>query len=112
MEELTTENTSKTYITKKRNSPSKDQIILGVHSEKPKILSEEEIKKKEHNRKKTEKQKIKKKEKWYKPKIDSNIYISNLPEDINVKKIKLNPKIPKPIKTNKQIFQLINQPIK
>ena len=52
MEELTTENTSKTYITKKRNSPSKDQIILGVHSEKPKILSEEEIKKKNTTEKK------------------------------------------------------------
>ncbi len=52
MEELTTENTSKTYITKKRNSPSKDQIILGVHSEKPKILSEEEIKKKRTQQKK------------------------------------------------------------
>ena len=60
MEEITTE---KTFTTKKRNSPSNDQIIVGTHSEKPKLLSEEEIKKKEHNRKKTEKQKLKKKRK-------------------------------------------------
>lgn len=76
------ENDEKTLLKEKRERTPKDNIIIGVHEEKEKILSPEEIKKKEHNRKKKEKQKIKKKEKWYKPKIDSNIYISNLPLDI------------------------------
>ena len=79
MEENSTE---KSYIKNKRTSPSQNQIILSTHTESAKLLSPEEIKKKEHNKKKTEKQKQKKKEKWYKPKIDSNIYISNLPENI------------------------------
>ena len=76
------ENDEKNLLKEKRERTPKDNIIIGVHEEKEKILSPEEIKKKEHNRKKKEKQKIKKKEKWYKPKIDSNIYISNLPLDI------------------------------
>ena len=47
-----------------------------------KILTDEKIKILEKNKKKLDKFKEKKKEKWYAPKVNSNIYISGLPKDI------------------------------
>ncbi len=41
------------------------------------------IKKKiEKNRKKTKKDNLKKKSRWYTPRINTNIYVSGLPKDI------------------------------
>lgn len=45
-------------------------------------------KKLEKNRKKAKKEKEKKKEKWYQPKINTNIYVSGLPEDITEDEMK------------------------
>ena len=50
MEEISTE---KSYLKNKRTSPLQNQIILSTHTESAKLLSPEEIKKKEHNKKKT-----------------------------------------------------------
>ena len=51
------ENDEKNLLKEKRERTPKDNIIIGVHEEKEKILSPEEIKKKEHNRKKKRKAK-------------------------------------------------------
>ena len=65
-----------TTIGKKRNlSPSSPSASHPISS-KPKSLL-----------KKREKQKQKKKQKWYTPKINSNIYLSNLPLDITIKEL-------------------------
>ncbi len=47
-----------------------------------KILTDEQIKLLEKNKKKLDKLKDKKKEKWYAPKVNANIYVSCLPKDI------------------------------
>jgi len=47
-----------------------------------KILTDEQIKLLEKNKRKLDKLKEKKKEKWYAPKVNANIYISGLPKDI------------------------------
>lgn len=47
-----------------------------------KILTDEQIKILEKKKKKIDKLKDKKKEKWYAPKVNSNIYVNGLPKDI------------------------------
>lgn len=47
-----------------------------------KILTEEQLKMLEKKKKKIDKQRDKKKEKWYAPKLNSNIYITGLPKEI------------------------------
>ena len=59
MEEISTE---KSYLKNKRTSPSQNQIILSTHTESAKLLSPEEIKKK-NTIKKKQKNKSKKKKK-------------------------------------------------
>ena len=60
------------YLNKKRK--------FGENIEK--ILTDEQMNILEKNKKKLDKLKDKKKEKWYAPKVNSNIYISGLPKDI------------------------------
>lgn len=47
-----------------------------------KILTDEQIKLMEKKKKKLDKLKEKKKEKWYAPKVNANIYVGGLPKDI------------------------------
>ena len=66
-----TSNTEQSLLKKKRK--------FGENIEK--ILTDEQIKLMEKKRKKLDKLKEKKKEKWYAPKVNANIYISGLPKD-------------------------------
>lgn len=51
-------------------------------------VSEEELKKLEKLKKKTKKAAEKKKKTWYEPKINSNVYVKGLPEDITMEELK------------------------
>lgn len=78
----------KEFLSKKRET-SKDEnnpktvTELIVKSGVPQLKNKDQIKKEL----KHQKQKEKRKQKWYKPKINSNIYISNLPEDITTQEL-------------------------
>lgn len=63
------------------DSNGKEENFLSKKREEDNPNKEEQMKKLK-NLKKREKQKQKRKEKWYTPKINSNVYIKNLPKDI------------------------------
>jgi RNA recognition motif-containing protein len=73
IQENKTENTTDQNLLKKKRK-------FGENIEK--ILTDEQIKLLEKNKRKLDKLKEKKKEKWYAPKVNANIYISGLPKDI------------------------------
>jgi HIV Tat-specific factor 1 len=62
------------------NNPEKKKKKIGENIER--ILTDDQIKIYEKKQKKKDKQKEKKLNKWYTPKVNSNIYITDLPKDI------------------------------
>lgn len=74
--------TKKEKLLQKKRKPSIDPQITEEDEKALANLTEKELKKIEKRKKKKEKQKEKKKQQWYMPRINANVYVSGLPNDI------------------------------